>query len=139
MSYLPIIPYGNETLKTLTFSSSSGALPIVTITGDVILRFIAVCKTGLASGAGGSISLGVSGNTAILNPLTLATDLLENELWFDASPDTTFDTLTNAMKDFVVSNGQDIILTCSDVIDSGAIDFYFFWTPLSANASVVVA
>jgi hypothetical protein len=66
---------------------------------------------------------------------TEASSLLANEIWFDTTPDTTIDTLDNALLSYVI-NGASIFANTTGGINSAQIAFYCFWTPLSVGASV---
>lgn len=129
---------GISVTKTLTFSDTSTAQTLFTVTGDVILNVFGICKTNIASAAAGNVEVGVSGNTAIFIATTTGTDIDANEVWHDATPDATIE-LDSVSAQYIVSNGQNVILTPSAQIDSGEIDFYCFWRPLSSDADVVAA
>lgn len=125
-------------IKELTFLNDTGALDIFTVTGDVIVRVFGVCKTNLASAGGCNVELGISGTTAALIATTVATAIDLNEIWHDASPDAQIEA-ESVRKDFIISGGSDIILTLSAQVDSGRIDFYCEWEPLSIDGNVSVA
>jgi hypothetical protein len=122
--------------KDLTFANTSTAQTLFTVTGDVILRIIAVCKTNLASAAAANVEVGVTGTTGKFIATTVATAVDANEIWHDATPDASIE-LDSVAPSYIVSNGQDIILTPSAQVDSGAITFYCQWRPLSTNANVI--
>ena len=124
--------------KALTFSNDSGTVTLFTVTGDVEVRIVPIVKTNVASGAAGSIELGVSGDVDAMIVSTLGTDLDANEIWNDASPTSNIEALDTS-RDYIISNGDDVILTLSAQIDSGAITFYCVWRPLSSNGNVVAA
>ena len=124
--------------KEVTFSSTTGAVNLFTVTGDVILRIIAVCTTNCASGGSCDGEVGISGSTDTILATTDVTLLADREIWHDATPDAEIETLS-VMKDFIVSDGNDIILTLSAQADSGVLMFYCFWTPLSVDGAVVAA
>ena len=129
---------GLTVIKTSTFSSTSGAQTLFTVTGDVILRVFGICKTNVASAGGCNISVGVSGATTKFITTTDATALAANEIWHDASPDASIEADTVSAT-YIVSNGQDIILTPSATLDSGEIDFYCQFRTLSDDGNVVAA
>lgn len=124
--------------KELTFSNSTGTVNLFTVTGDVIVKVVAICKTNLASAAAANFEMGVSGDTDAMIASTLATDVDANEIWHDTTPDSNIEAFST-IREYIISNGDDIALTLSAQIDSGAITFYCFWTPLSDGASVVAA
>jgi hypothetical protein len=131
--------YGEyKTKKELTFSNNTGTVSLFTVTGDVLVRVVPICKTNIASAAAGNIEMGVSGDVNAMISSTLGTDIDANEIWVDTTPDVNIEAL-DTMRSYIISNGDDIILTLSAQIDSGAITFYCFWTPLSDGASVVAA
>lgn len=129
---------GITVLKSITFSATSGAQSLFTVTGDVILRVFAICKTNVASAGGCNIEVGVSGNTAVFVTTTDATLLAANEIWHDATPDATIEADSVSVA-YIVSNGQDVILTPSATLDSGAVTFYCQWRVLSDDGNVVAA
>lgn len=127
-----------KTTKALTFSNDTGTVNLFTVTGDVRVNIIAICKTNVASAAAANISLGISTNTQAMISNTLATDLDANEFWNDNSPSNNIQA-ADRIRSYDISNGDDVILTLSAQVDSGAITFYCFWTPLSNGATVIAA
>lgn len=125
-------------IKALTFSNDTGTVSLFTVTGDVIVRVIPICKTNVASAAAGNIELGVSADTDAMIAATTGTDIDANEIWNDASPTASIEAESTS-RNYIISNGDDIILTLSAQIDSGAITFYCYWAALSADGSVVPA
>ncbi len=124
-----------EVTKSLTFSNDTGTVNLFTVTGDVEIRLIAICKTNVASAAAANIELGVSGDTNAMIASTLATDLDANEIWNDASPTVNIEAMSTS-RDYIISNGDDIILTLDAQVDSGAITFYCAWRALSSDGNV---
>jgi len=129
-------PY--KVINTIEFSADTGTLPVFTVTGNVRVRVIPICKTSLASASGARVSLGVSTSVAAMIASTTATDIDDNEIWIDASPDTKIENEATALN-FTIGGGLDILLTIADTIDSGRIAFYCAWKPLSIGALVVPA
>ena len=129
---------GERVIKSLTFANDTGTVNLFTVTGDVHVVVIPICKTNVASGAAGSIELGVSGDTDAMIASTLGTDIDANEIWIDAGPNSNIEAGSTGL-DYYISNGDDIILTLSAQIDSGAIDFTCFWYPISSDGNVVAA
>lgn len=129
---------GITAIKQLTFSDTSTAQTLFTVTGDVILRIFGICKTNVVSAAAANVAVGVSGTTDKFIASTVATAIDANEIWHDASPDASIE-LDSVSVTYIVSNGQDVILTPSAQVDSGRIDFYCQWRPLSEDADVVSA
>lgn len=128
--------FGQIATKALTFSNDTGTVSLFTVTGDVIVRIVPICKTNVASAAAGSIELGVSGDVNAMIASTTGTDIDANEIWHDASPDSNIEA-ESVSRNYLISNGDDVILTLSAQIDSGAITFYCFWVPLSSDGNVL--
>lgn len=110
---------------------------IFTVTGDVLVDVIGICKTTLVGAA--TLEVGVTDATAaLLAQLANATILVENEMWApDATP-----TLAEAYTPTAhgIGGGLDIIGTVGTAdITAGVIDFYCFWRPLSSDGNVVAA
>jgi len=128
-------PY--KVTKTLTFSNdAAGALTILTVTGDVLVRVKPICKTLVASAAGANMELGISADTNGIIASTLASALVANEIWIDTSPDSLIEPESTS-RDYIISNSDDVILTIDAQVDSGVVAFYCEWEPLSAGATVV--
>jgi hypothetical protein len=125
----------DSTIRSVTFSNTVGTVTLFTVTGDVSVSLIGVVKVNVAS-AGCNGSVGIAGATAAIIALTDITLMAAGEIWHDNSPDAEIEAAT-VMRDFIISDGNDIILTLSAQANSGQIDFYCHWTPLSAGATVV--
>ncbi len=126
--------------KTVTFANTDADVVLFTVTGTVIVRLCAVCTTNLASSAGCDISVGVTGDLAALIPVTDCTAIDAGEIWYDAAPGSSVMDMV-LMKEFVLANGVDIILDVETAaqVDSGVIEFYCVWSPLSDDGNVVAA
>jgi len=127
--------------KAYTFAGDGGVQGVVnlfTVTGDVEIELFGVAKNSFTSGGAATIEVGVSGNTAVLIAQSTATDVLINELWFDATPITTIESInTVTSRRFVVSGGQDIVLTIATAdLTAGDCTFYCRWRPLSSDGAV---
>lgn len=121
-------------------SGTGNPFTLFTVTGEVLLRIFGVCTTDLASAGGGSLSVGLTGNTAALLPVTTATDIDQNDIWNDNAPAVGTDTLANLTGPHVVVNGLDIIETVGTAdITSGNVRYVCLWRPLSADGNVVSA
>lgn len=147
MTYMPDLTVAAErkTIGNYSFAvdtGAQGAYTIFTVTGDIAISVFGICKASVTSGGTPTIELGVSGNTAaLIAQITNATALITNEIWHDATPTTTVESIIAATNTaFVVSNGQDIILTIGGAdLTAGNIDFYALWKPLSLDANLVAA
>ncbi len=116
-------------------SGTSNPYTLFTVTGRVILDVIGVCTVNLASAGGGTEEVGTALKIAGLIAQTTATDLAANEIWHDASPDSSIEAVSVITPKIV---SQDVIITTGTTdVTAGAVTFYCFWAPLSADGSVV--
>lgn len=127
-----------DALQSLTFDNDANPITLFTVTGHVIIRMIAVCTVDVTSAAVGNIEVGISGATGTIIPTTVSTAVDAFEIWHDNTPDSEIEALST-IKEFIITAGNDIILTPSAQIDSGTINFYLEYTPLSADGAVVAA
>ena len=127
--------------KAVTFNNTDADVTLFTVTGDVIVRVIAICKTAVASAGGCNISVGITGATAAIIPLTDCTLLAADEIWHDNSPDSKIEPMTIAGAVGFVVSSQTITLfvEAGKQVDSGAVAFYCLWTPLSGDGMVGAA
>jgi len=115
------------------FDGTGNPATLFTVTGDVQVMIVAVCKTTLV-GATATIEVGVTGATASLLAATTATDLVVNEGWNDATP-----TLAEARTPqiHIIGGGLDIKQTVGVAnITAGVIDYYCFYRPLSSDGMI---
>ncbi|KKM86590.1 hypothetical protein LCGC14_1277470 [marine sediment metagenome] len=124
--------------KDLTFSNSTGTLTLFTVTGDVFVSIIPIITTDLTSAAAANIRMGVVGATDAMIVDSLSTVLDARGIWVDQTPDSEIEPLDRT-RSYIITDGNDINLTLDAQVDAGAITFYCFWTPLSADGNVVVA
>ena len=130
---------GNAVTASITFSNTSASSPaLFTVTGDVIARIIAVCTTSLTSAAAANVEVGISGSTSTIIATTAATAIDAREIWHDASPDSEIEAIST-MRDYIITDGNDILCTLSAQVDTGAITFYCIWTGLSSDGNIVAA
>ena len=112
---------------------------LFTVTGDVLVRIFGVCTVDLASAGGGTISLGITGNVALINAATTATAIDANEIWNDTAP-AIVDTLASIPGPFVIPNGVDIVEAYATAdITAGNIYYICLWRPLSDDGFVEAA
>lgn len=116
---------------------TSDPLTLFQVTGDVLVGIYGVCTVDLASAGGGTVSVGVTGNTAVLIPLTTGTDIDQNEVWVDTTPSVgsiPIDEITF----YVIANGLDIIETIGTAdVTAGNIYYVCLWRPLTPGSKVV--
>jgi hypothetical protein len=124
--------------KTVTFSNTNSDVDLFTVTGAVIARTIAVCTTSLASA--GTCNMSVFSGVTTIIAQTAATDIAAGEIWHDATPDAEAELYTVA-PDYIITDGNDIVVDIDGAhqVDSGVIEFYCIYTPLSADGAVAVA
>jgi len=139
--------FGFFTTKTMTFDGATTNDPgdfngtgnpatLFTVTGAVRLKLLAVCSVNLA-GATATVEVGTSSVTTGIIPLTTATEIDANEIWFDATPTTTIEPVASLVDNVITANVIQTVRTAD--ITSGAITYYAMWYPLSADGNVVAA
>jgi len=85
------------------------------------------------------VEVGISGNTACLIAQTAALDIDAGEIWHDATPDSSFE-LASVAKEFMLSNGADIILTvATDEVNAGVLVFCLEYFALSEDGKAEAA
>lgn len=127
---------GGTTNDPGDFDGTGNPATLFTVTGDVLVYIMGLCKTDLAGAA--TLEIGLVGNTAILlAQIADATTLDQNENYLDATPAIGEG---QAPVFHPISGGLDIIQTVGSTnITSGVIDYYCFWRPLSSDGLVVAA
>jgi hypothetical protein len=131
-----------QSIVTVTFTGAAGlgavgAVPIFTVTGEVLIeRLVPFCTVDLVSAGGGTLALGVTGSTALFIAATTGTTIDVGEFWVDTVPDPNGIALPTAMKDIIVTDNVIGTVATAD-ITAGAIRFTAYWRPLSADGLVV--
>ena len=128
--------------KTLTFTGAAGlgavgAVPLYTVTGEVLIAIIAGrCTVSLASAGGGTLALGVTGATTLFIGATTGTAITTTDnIWASATPNAQGIAAPAALKDIIIDSN--IILTVATAdITSGAIDFTLYYLPLSPGSGI---
>lgn len=131
----------NGAKKTVTYVAGTtgavGAATLFTVTGAVRMRLFARCTTTLTSGATPAMSIGTALKTAGLIAATDPTTIAANELWNDATSDSSVEldsaTVTNVVSQNVIST----IATAT--VTGGVMEYYCLWQPLSPDGLVVAA
>ncbi|HUX56538.1 MAG TPA: hypothetical protein VMV77_06160 [Bacteroidales bacterium] len=124
--------------QNITFDNDVGVVPLFTVTGDVLVSVIPVVVTDVTSAAAGLIRLGVVGNTDAMIVDSLSTNLDARGIWVDQTPDFEIEPFERIRR-YIITDGNNIILTLSAQIDAGALRFYCFWSPLSTTGKVEVS
>lgn len=119
---------------------TSDPYTLFTVTGDVIVRIFGVCTTSLVSAGGGTLEVGVSGNTAALIAQETATDIDANGIYLSATQVSGAVALATLPGPFIIVNGLDIIETVGTAdITAGNIYYVCLWRPLTPGSSVISA
>ena len=125
-------------LDTITFTGASGLglinvdVPVVTITGRVLLREMTFFCSTLLAGVGASLTLGTANSVGSIIAVTTATAIDTNEFWRDATPESQIST---ALKNRVISANMVIGVTGADVT-GGVLQVAIKWSPLSINSNL---
>jgi hypothetical protein len=122
------------------FDGNGDPATLFTVTGDVIVKIIAVCTTNIAHAANATIEVGIGGGSEIIATTDLTVEgLAAREIWHDATPDAEIEALS-VMKEYIITDGNDITLDCGVAnVNTGVIAFYCLWLPLSSDGLVVAA
>lgn len=156
MNSLPLDPQGHpiqntdwstSVTKTMTFAGGTTNDPgdfdgtgnpatLFTVTGTVLLRLLAKCTVDLA-GATATVEVGTALLTTGLIPLTLGTDIDANEIWQDATPDSSIEATSVLTQKIVAQNVIQTVRTAN--LTAGVIVYTAIWFPLSDGASVSAA
>lgn len=141
-----------RTKRTLTFNGAvaddwgndGGALDggaVYTVTGLVKVQLYGECTTDLVGGA--TVEVGITAGTAIFCSQITDTVLDAGEIYIhDTTPATSFivgeeQAAVDNLPIYLL-NGTNIILTTTTTdTDSGVIDFFALWKPISDDGSVV--
>ena len=128
----------NRLQQDITFDNDTGTVSLFTVTGDVMVSVIPIITTDVTSAAAGLIRLGVVGSTDAMIVDSLSTNLDARGIWVDQTPDNEIEPFERIRR-YIITDGNDIVLTLSAQIDTGAIRFYCYWSPLSTDGRVVTA
>ena len=128
--------------KTVTFTGAAnlgatGAVPLFTVTGEVMVdKIMAYCTTNLTEAAGtATISLGVTSGVADFIAATNAVDIDANEFWVDTGPDANGVALPAAMQDIMITDNI-IGTVAAQNVNGGVLEVTVFWTPISSDGDV---
>jgi len=152
---VPIWTDGITSKKSITFAGATadawgndgGALDgaaIFTVTGMVKLQLVAECTTSL-TGAGATIEVGITGDTAIYIPIETSTQVDAGQILLNDAANATYaiiggETAAAGNLPLYLLNGNDIIITFKTAdTEAGVLDFYCIWTPISDDGSVTAS
>lgn len=109
---------------------------LFTVTGIIVAKIFATCTVTLV-GATATVEVGVAGQTAGLIAQTTATNIVANEVWVDATPDTFVEPTSSLTERIVTQNIIETVGTAN--ITAGNLRYVLIWYPLSASANVVAS
>ena len=128
--------------RTHTFSAAAnlgaqGAVPLFTITGQVLVKTIAGFVTTNCVGASGTLALGVTGSTSLFIAATAVAQLVTTTPnWITTTATAGGGALIAACKDVLI--GADIIATVATTdFSSGVIVFSVTYIPFSDDGKLV--
>lgn len=101
------------------------------------MQLFAVGVTDVTNGGTAYIEVGTATNTDALIAKSTGTDIKANEIWHDATPDSTVE-LISILTQKIVTEDVNYKVTES-VLTGGSIKFYIFWSPISDNGNVTLA
>lgn len=136
----------NLATKTLTFTGAANLgqaatnATLFTVTGEVLVAAIVPFCTVLLDEAAptATVSLGVTGSTALFIAATNSVDIDANEFWVDSAPDANGIAVPAALKDIAITDNI-LVANAAQNTTSGSIRFDVYWMPLSAGSSLVAA
>lgn len=130
------VEFSNGTNENGDYNGSGNPSTLLTVTGVVELAVVAVCSVDFAGGTA-TLELGTDTNSAGIIAQTTATDIVENEIWHDASPDASVEASSVITRKIVA---EDVIFTVGTAdISAGTLKLFIFWNPISADGNVVLA
>ncbi|KKT30492.1 MAG: hypothetical protein UW18_C0015G0003 [Microgenomates group bacterium GW2011_GWF1_44_10] len=131
-----VVTFVSTTNGNGDFNGTGNPETLFNVTGTVLIRILAKCTTGLTSSSG-TLEVGTALSTAGLIAQTTASAIDTNEIWHDATPDSSVEA-TTVLAQKIVS--QDVIQTVATAdISAGVIRYTAIWYPLSADAEVTAA
>lgn len=141
-----VAPLGSyKVVKTVAYdggagSGAIGTVPIFTVTGDVIVKIVAVCADDLIEAVGtGTTKLGTAGDTEGIIESTTSSGIDAREVWYDKSPSSEIVPF-DSMRNYIITDGNDIIQTIeTQPITDGDMIYYCYWIPMSDDGNVVAA
>lgn len=108
------------------------------ITGDVLVGVFGVCTVDLVSAGGGTVSVGPTGNAALMMAALTATSIDAGEIWIDSTP--AIGKPIDSLIFYVVGNGVDIVETIGTAdVTAGNIYYIALWRPLSTGSELRAA
>lgn len=142
MIHLPGRGYLRRARASVTFTGAAnlgavGAVPLFTVTGEVLIVYLAPFCTNFLTEAAptATLALGVTGSTSLFIAATNAVDIDDDEFWVDTTPDANGIALPAALKEIVITDNI-VGTVAAQAVDSGTLRLDAFWLPLSSNGLV---
>jgi len=131
---------GFQIQKDITFSNSTGVISLFAVTGTVIVQIIPEITTTLVPDTTADLKLGTVGFDDAMIVDSDSSTFAANGLWFDQTPDYEIESL-DRVRAYIISGSNNVILTLSAQINSGAFSFYCYWSRvgISGKGKVVPA
>lgn len=135
---------GIQTENNFSFAANQGAIgsyTLFTVTGVVAVKIFGVVTSTITSGGAPTIEVGTTINTAgIIAQVVDGTGLAVNEIWHDATPDSTVEAVSGmtSFAEKVVTQDVKVKIGAA-AATGGSIRFICLWRPLSNGASVVTS
>lgn len=131
--------------KTLTFDGTAGkgaaseTIPLFTMSGRCMLKIYAFCTASCISANNNTIEVGTALSTAGLIAQIASPTLLINEIWHDATPDSSIE-LSSVSTEKIVSQSLNLVTGAgASGVTAGSIVFVVHWRPVTEGASIVAA
>lgn len=137
--------YTQAVMTTATptaWTTGNTGFTLFTVTGDVLVQMWAEVTTAITSTSNtGTLSVGVTGDTASLIPLTTAdgTNFPLGSVWTDTSPTTKASVLGATYAAVAIKNTNILAAIATNSVTAGGIIIYCRWIPISAGATLVSA
>lgn len=144
------VPNLRKASVSITFTGAAGlgavgAVPLFTVTGELIIVYLVPYSvlTPVSAG-GGSIALGVTNSTGLFIGATTATTLATGEFWTEATGGGTANagvglpaagTSAPQLKDVAITSNIIATVATADVT-GGTLRFDIWWMPLSSDGLV---
>lgn len=129
------------TMTSATWNTAASH-EVFTVTGTVRMWMWVLCKGTLTDAADlADIQFGVAGTTNGFIAATGAAGkggvgIAENEIWYDATPSTVYDTSANIIMDYVIT-GLDVGYEITGAaLTGGVLEFHCVWVPLDSSGLV---
>lgn len=137
-NFVPIDSLGLLASKAITYSTlttgATGATTLFTVTGTVAVRVFALCSTDL-TGAGATLEVGVSGDTASIISQTTGTTIDTGEFWSAAlTPASVL-----ALPAIQLTATSVIQTIATNPVTAGVLTYYCLWVPISSDGNVTAA